>query len=164
MNDPVYQRLLETSWRRELTPAEQAELEARLADRPEARAAWETDAALSRLLRRLPDASPSSNFTAQVLRAVEVEAASRRSHARWWESWFRPVWPRLAWGVAVLALAAVAVHHHRQTSRARLARELARMSVVVSLPSVEVFQDFEPIRRLSHVPAASDEDLLAALQ
>ena len=84
-NDPIYNRLRELSWRRELTAAEEAELRAWLAAHPEAQADWEAEAGLNEALRQLPDAPVPSNFTARVLQAVEREAAlrERRRGARW---------------------------------------------------------------------------------
>ena len=73
-NDAFLSLLRESSWRRKLTEAEQAELRAYLAAHPDARADWEMESALNAALTRLPDAPVPSNFTARVLQAVEREA------------------------------------------------------------------------------------------
>src|SRR5437764_13595409 len=71
MNDPDLSRLLDTARRPPLTAEEETRLYACLADDPSTRAIWEEEMALNRLLDRLPDAPLSSNFTTQVLQALE---------------------------------------------------------------------------------------------
>jgi len=100
--DPVDQKLRELNWRRELTAAERAELRTWLAAHPEAQADWQTEAALSKFLARLPDAPVPSNFTARVLQAVERETrTSERApqRARWWHVFL----PRAAVAASVVA-------------------------------------------------------------
>src|SRR6266436_5449915 len=75
MNESIYSKLLETSWRRPLTPEEEARLHAYFAEHPEARSQWEEEAILSRQLSQLPDAPLSSNFTALVMQAMDAETA-----------------------------------------------------------------------------------------
>src|ERR1041384_4324215 len=72
-NDPNFQRLLELSWKRKLTGAEQAQLQAWLAAHPEAQADWDAEASLNEALRRLQDSPVPSNFTARVLQAIELD-------------------------------------------------------------------------------------------
>src|SRR6266566_6235520 len=79
MNDAAFNQLLDTARRRKLTGEEEARVQACLARDPQARAVWEEELALSQLLNRLPDAPLASNFTAQVLQAVERD--SRHRHA-----------------------------------------------------------------------------------
>ncbi len=67
MNDPLFNKLREASWRRPLTASEEAELRAWLAAHPEARAEWESDTALNDLLSRVPNAPVPTNFTTRVL-------------------------------------------------------------------------------------------------
>src|SRR5262245_66668141 len=81
MSDSLYKELLEASWRRKLTPEEETRLQHYLAAHPEAQAEWEDEMALSFHLRQLPDAPLSSNFTARVLEAVELEQR-RQERAR----------------------------------------------------------------------------------
>ena len=63
-DDPIYNRLRELSWRRQLTAPEKAELRAWLTAHPEAQSEWEAEAGLNATLRRLPDAPVPGNFTA----------------------------------------------------------------------------------------------------
>src|SRR5437879_4269236 len=89
MNDPVYNHLRELSWRRRLAAREEAELRTWLAAHPEAQAEWEAEAGLNDALGLLSDAPLGSNFTARVLRAVQLEAAAsvrrrRRLQIIWW--------------------------------------------------------------------------------
>src|ERR1035441_868191 len=89
-DDPNYNRLLELSWRRKLTDAEEAQLRALLESRPEAQADWDAEATLNAVLGRLPDAPVPSNFTARVLQTVEREAAAElRQGERKWQFWPR---------------------------------------------------------------------------
>ena len=54
-NDPLYHQLLEQSWRRKLTDAEEAGLRAWLAAHPEAQPDWDAEAGLSEALGALPN-------------------------------------------------------------------------------------------------------------
>ncbi len=98
MNDPLYQKLLEASWQRPLTPEEEAELQPYLAAHPEAQAEWDEDILLTQQLRQLPAAPLSSNFTALVLQAVKAEAGRPRRDATsfGWLAWVRQYLPRAA--------------------------------------------------------------------
>src|SRR6185436_15646732 len=99
MNEPLHDELLRLSFRSELTPDDRARVEAFLAAHPELRGVWEEERALSRGLNAMPDAPVSSNFTARVLQAIDLdEAATRReSERRWWRSWSLHKIPRLTW-------------------------------------------------------------------
>ena len=164
-NDPFYLKMRELSWRRKLTPAEEAELRHWLAAHVEAQADWEADVRLSEALDQLPDAPVPTNFTANVLQAVEREDAAQARMRRPRPGW----WQRLTWlpRGALAALAVVAgllSYMHGQTVR----RDELRNSVVVvlgvkSLPSPEVLRDFDVIRALDQTPPA-DEQLLTLLQ
>src|SRR6266478_5096189 len=81
-NDPLLNQLRERSWRRELNTDEEAALRGWLAKHPEAQADWESEVALNEALRRLPDAPLSSNFTSQVLQAVQREEAAESRRTR----------------------------------------------------------------------------------
>lgn len=173
MSDSVYQELLETSWHRELTSQEAARLRAFLAEHPEAQADWQAEAALNGWLRRLPEPAVASNFTAQVMRAVQMDQLrNERPMLARCQSWLRMLWPKAAWAAAALFLGTAALLEHRHLDRARLARDLASITVAAStLPSPEILQDFDAVRQLSLVPAAStgpaavsDDEFLAALQ
>ncbi len=164
MNDPLDHPLLEASWRRKLTEAEQAELQAWLASHPQAQADVEAETGLTELLGRLADPPVASNFTAQVLQAVEREKASQsaplKSPRNAWRKWF----PRSAFAsIAVLAVGLTVFHHKESVRRAHLADSVAAISGVSSLPAPEILQDFEVIRALKTTPVP-DEQLLTLLQ
>jgi anti-sigma factor RsiW len=171
MNDLEYRKLLETSWRRPLTPEEQARLDQFLAEAPAARADWETETALSGVLDRLPEPPVASNFTAQVMRAIESERARPSRPATAWPDWLGALWPKMAWAAVALLLAVGVFQGYGVLNRARMARDLANIPVVPTVPPADILQDFDAIQQLSQVPAASssgqtisDEALLAALQ
>jgi anti-sigma factor RsiW len=163
--EPNGQDLRETSWRRELTPDEGAQLSRWLAAHPEEASVWEEERALTRLLTRLPDAAAPSNLTARVLDAVDRSEAAPATSSSWLD-WLSGLgWtPRLA-GVALLVVAGFVGHHQFQTSRrAELAREVSEVSdLAQTVPSVEALADFQVVRNLSSTPGPDDE-LLAMLQ
>src|SRR5437870_4994810 len=73
MNESEYMKLREEAWRRPLTADEKRQLQSYLLVHADAQAEWEEEAALTQLLVRVPDAPLSSNFTARVIQAVELE-------------------------------------------------------------------------------------------
>jgi anti-sigma factor RsiW len=164
-NDPLYHHLRELSWRRKLTPAEAAELQAWLAAHPEARENWEAEAGLNEALGRLPDAPVASNFTARVLQAVERETASeRRRRQRKWRfaEWLRWL-PRAAVAMVILGVGLISFQRVRSPHYRSLVQSVAAVSRVSSLPSPEILEDFDAIRVSNPTPAA-DEELLAVLK
>jgi anti-sigma factor RsiW len=165
MNETEFQQLLATSRRRALTPDEQARAETWLALHPEARAAWEEERRLDELLRRLPDAPMSSNFTAQVLAQVRRETAAKEQAGARSGGWLR--WlprPGLALTAAILVLLPLVLWKLRVQQRAQLAASVQTLSGVAAVPTVEMLADFEAIMRLSRLPANSDAGVLTALQ
>lgn len=152
-------------WRRGLSEAERARLQAWLEAHPEARADWELEGVLTEVLSRLPDAPVPSNFTARVLDAVEREelspAAARMPArlARFWRHWL----PRFA--VAALLLGAGVFFHYRHQAqqRAELRRSLTLIAGMPAVPSPQALEDFEVVRHLSRTPPW-DEELLALMQ
>lgn len=165
MHELEFQHLLETARHRALTPAEQAGVDAWLAAHPEARAEWEEDRQLDALLRRLPDAPVSSNFTAQVLARVQREAAApeqRNVSTHWLFRWLPR--PRLALAVAAVALLPLVAWQWRVQKRAQLADSVAALSGVAAVPTMEMLADFDAIVRLSALPPNSDAGVLTALQ
>src|SRR5258707_9900894 len=104
-NDPLFIKFRELSWRRKLTPAEQTELRNWLAAHVEAQADWEAEAGLSDALDQLPDAPVPSNFTANVLQAIQretaAEARARQTAFPWWRR--LPWLPRTAFAAVVVA-------------------------------------------------------------
>lgn len=160
-NDPVYNRLLETSWRRKLTPGEQAELNACLKAHPEWKADWEAEAALNAQLSKLKEPELSSNFTARVLQQIaRPEPQQTRARSRWTYWMLRLLAPAAAVAVVVLTLQ----HQHAEAEyRRQLARSVPVVSEVASLPNVEILKNFEAIRELNSAPGP-DEQLISLLQ
>jgi hypothetical protein len=163
MNDP-FNKLRETSWRRKLAPAEEAELRAWLAANPAAGDDWDADAALSHALDCLPDAPVPSNFTARVLQAVGMQdaAAQRQPESKWKWMW-RSLVPKTSFAVVVLGIGFLSFHEARAAKRMQLAKSIAAISEVASLPSPEILKDFDAIRQLTPTPPP-DTELLALLK
>jgi anti-sigma factor RsiW len=165
IDDPIYNRLRELSWRRPLTGPEQAELRAWLSAHPEAQTEWEAEAELNAGLSRLPDAPVPGNFTARVLQAVEREAAVelRRPGGKWlvwlWRRWLL----RVAFATVVVGVGFVSYQHVEAANRKKLAESVAVVSAVSSLPSPDILQDFDVIQTLIPTPPP-DEELLSALR
>jgi len=159
-NDAFFSKLCEASWRRKLTEAEQAELSAWLAANSEARADWERESALNAALTRLPDVPVPSNFTAQVLQAVDREESRPRS---WSWNWHLLI-PRVALAMVAVVFAGLAVHHHEiYSQRTALVKSVALVSGGQPMPSSEALENFDAIRRLSQ-PQPADDELLTLMQ
>jgi anti-sigma factor RsiW len=164
MNDVRKEELIRIGMQRELTPEEESRLEAWLAAHPEARAQWEEERALSRALRSLPDVAVSSNFTARVWQAVDLEEAQEDRRARG-KSWRHLLLPRWRWGVAAALLVSLGLFELRTVKQAQFNKQLRIVSRdVARLPSPEVLEDFDAIARLQEVSVTSDDELLAAFK
>lgn len=164
MNDVRKDELVRLSMQRELTVEEESRLEALFASHPEARAGWDEERALSRALQSLPDVPASSNFTARVLQALDLDEAQegRRTRSR---SWRRIFVRRLSWGVAAVLLALIGVQEYRTMKRAQFVNQLRSVSGnLAGLPGPEILEDFDAIAQLQQISATSDEELLAAFQ
>ena len=167
MNEPLHDELLRLSFRAELTPDERARVEAFLAAHPELRGMWEEERALSRAFNALPDAPISSNFTARVLQAVDLDdAATRRDRKRrWWTNWRILKVPRISWAALLLVIGWFAFQEHRASKRMELSRAVSVVSKdFVALPNPELLQDFDAINSFRQVSTISDGELLTALQ
>jgi hypothetical protein len=162
MNNP-FAKLRETSWRRELTPAEKAEARAWLKEHPEALASWEAEVGLSRALDRLPDVPVPSNFTARVLQAVqrEVIAEVRQTGGRRWN--WRSFLPKAGIAAAFAVVTLLSFREAVAAKRLHLAKSVSTVSEVASLPSPEILKDFDAIRQLNPTPPP-DIELLALLK
>ena len=167
MNNLEYDAWRELEWRRKLKSDEEARLLADLQQSPKVRAELEEEARLTELLGQLPDAFLSSNFTAQVLQAVEGNRQGKRG-LPWPFAQVRFGSLRSALGpvavVTALALGCLSYYEYQGHARAELAHSIVTVSSVATLPSLEALKDFEPINRMSQVPPIVDVDLLAALQ
>jgi len=165
MQDESYQNLKEASWRRPLTADERARLRECLAARPQWQASWEQEAALNGLLRRLPGASVSTNFTARVVQAA-ARLPARPAWRRRLDTFLRPspAWvPRVALAAAMLCCGLFSFHEYQTLRRAQVAREVASVSQLAGLPSMDWLVNFDTINRLNKVKVA-DDDLLTVLQ
>jgi hypothetical protein len=170
MNEADLHRLLEAAQRRRLSAEEEAQVEAFLARDPQAKAVWDEEMALSRLLNRLPDAPLSTNFTAQVLQAVDRDARRNPSVPRLFR-WFglrRPA-HRVAAVCLALLLLALGHWHYQSVRREKMALALHKLaphfdtpSTAVALTPDELWKNFDAINRLPQTE--SDEELLAVLK
>ncbi len=164
MEKSVYHKLKEASWQRKLTPQEELELNAFLAAHPETETDWNHDAALTECLQQLPDAPVSSNFTARVLQAVELEETRiSRVQIRGWTAWrtglrwvFRSA---IAGSFACLGFFVLSQHQLSQQGES-----VRNVTVATTSSKVEWLEDFDAIRRMSRVQSPADEELLAALK
>ncbi|MDA1272633.1 MAG: hypothetical protein O2960_01085 [Verrucomicrobia bacterium] len=141
----------------------------RVSSKSEAHCESETieDAALDRLLDELPDVPVSSNFTAQVAGLVQHEEICRAPNwaVRWRALQAAFSWPHKFAVVSLFLAAAIFSHHqYRLGVREEVARSVAAVGHVASIPTVEMLENFEAIRRLNLVPQEVDMELLAALQ
>jgi anti-sigma factor RsiW len=157
----------EAGLRRELGQDEIVELRAYLEAHPEQRREITTDLSLNRILRRLPDQPVSSNFTDQVLQAVakvQSHESTKTSAPRW--SWRRLTHhlPRWAMAGLLIGVGLLSYRQYQLQSRFELARSVMTVSNFSSLAPVEVWENYDAIVRLSHVPVEVDDDLLKALE
>src|SRR5579859_4446806 len=108
-DDPLENPIRELTWRRKLTPSEEARLSQWLAAHPEAQADQESDVALNEALDSLPDAPISSNFTTRVLQAAASEPARNHLAVPVWAALLHPLrWlPRMALVALTLGLALI---------------------------------------------------------
>jgi len=167
MNDAEYLELRDASWRRKLTPAEEARVQAHLAAHPKAQAEWEDDLVLTRALQDLPDVPLSSNFTSLILQAVDSQNVSQPGGAALkgrWSGWVGRLAPRFALAAVVAAIGITSLHEYQSHTRKQLASDVERFVTVANLPDPEVLEDFDAIQRLQPVAFSKDDDLLAALQ
>lgn len=159
--DPVHQKLREIAWRRRLTPAEQAELQAWLAAHPEAQREAELDAALEAALEAHPPVPVSSNFTARVMQAIEADARREADSSAPVRQWWRKLVPRLAIASCVLAVSALAYRQYLVGKQKELVLAAQEIAGAQPLANTAVIQDFDVIRHLPSPSFAADEKLLA---
>jgi len=167
MNQSDYNELRENAWKRKLTAQQEAEVKAYLAKYPEARPDWEEERILTQSLARLPDAALASNFTAQVLQAVNRQQpmASPAAVVRWWRRLRSLGWGyRSAMAAVVLSAGVLSYQQYLALTREELATSVATVSSVAALPSVTGLRDFDAIQHLDNIAAVIDTKLLAALQ
>jgi anti-sigma factor RsiW len=172
--DSVYQRLLEISWRRKLSDAEAAELQACLAAHPEVQAEWMDDANLNELLEALPVAPVPSNFTSRVLQelerqeAAEGQAAKGKPSWRFWD-WRLRLLPRAGLAAIVLGSGLLVYHQHQlavKTEQITLGSDLATLAAAGGAMPSEVLTNYDAIRLMTAVNAkpTADADILRLLE
>ena len=122
----------------------------------------ELEARLTRMLARLPDVPVSSNFTARLMQAVDLEES--RQPRRWSLAWnWHALLPRVAVTAAAVVFAGLTVHHYELAAqRTTFARNVALVAGSQPLPSVEALKNFDAIQRMGQPHA--DEELLALMQ
>lgn len=163
MNEFEYNALIEQSWRRPLTADEQTRLDAWLTTHPQQQADWELEVTVNDLLTQLPNAPLASNFTSQVMRAVERDLAAQARQMSLLgrvKRWLRNPAPRLAWALGLVAVGWFGFHQHQSNMRSDMAKGLSVMANVASLSNPSMLEDFEAIRRLN---TSEDEELYAVL-
>lgn len=165
-NDPLYRRMRETAWRRKLTPDETAELEQWLASHPGAEHDWEDELALTGNLDRLGDVPVASNFTARVVRRAERHSQETAPGLRPdWAGFWRRFAPRFGVAAVAALMAFIGYGRYEIAQRARIARSVATVSEVATIPSAEALRDFDTVRALAEARNDSrvmpDNDLLA---
>jgi anti-sigma factor RsiW len=113
---------------------------------------------LRELLSRLTDAPVPSNFTARVMRAVELEdlQAARPRGWRWnWHS----LLPRAAVvAVAVVVTGLTVQYYEINVHRAQIAQSIVLFAKAPPI-SMDALQNFDAIQRMGQ-PAHADEGLL----
>ena len=167
MNESLYRELREISWRRKLTPEEETQIQGWLAAHPDKQAEWDLELSLSEQLRHLSNAPLSSNFTSQVMQALDAELARQEREGRGgrtWLQWLHKFAPRLAPVSLALVVAITFFVHHRGENEQHLQQQAKLIESIATpdIPSPDIMADFEAIEKLPLPP--SDEDLLAALQ
>lgn len=167
MQEREHNELWERSLRGQLTSGERMQLEAWLATRPALRAEWEEEVALCQMVKRLPNAPVSSNFTALVMQAVELEQrqAERVPVTLGFWAWLRKHMAQVAASTAMVVLAGgLVILQQRHAHTQAVTNQMKELAKVVPVPSVDALKDYEAIRRLSQVSTEPDLELLAALQ
>ena len=168
MNESVYQKIRDTAWQRRLTRREEIELAAQFASHPDEQTAWDEERRLTQLLHGLPDAPVASNFTAQVMQAVNRDLTGGRrvsQQSSWWTALLRRNWPaRAATALVLMAVGLFGQQQLRISRRLETARSLAVVSPMAGSQDVEVWNDFDAILRLGQLSTQVDTDLLKALQ
>jgi len=162
-DDPTYEQLLEISWQRKLTPAEEAQLSRWLATHPELQVDWEEEACLNDALGSLPNVSVPSNFTSRVVAAAERDSAQAGRATKAQRSWWVPFLPKLALGTLILAAGLLSYNHIQTSRRAEWVQSLTTVSQVSPIPNPEILKDFDAIAALGSTPPA-DEELLKLMQ
>jgi hypothetical protein len=168
MNEDSFNQMLEIAARRKLTVAEEAELQQQIAMRPDRQSAWEQEMGLNHALDQLPDTALSSNFTARVMLAIDLEERRSARKQR------QPLWERLGairfakatvMGALVLFAGLATYQQYRlNVQSTEVTEDLVSLAKLHQLPTVQMLKDFEAINGFGQRSSMSDEKWLAALQ
>ena len=166
MTDSEYMSLRQAAWRRALTADEKARVRSYLVVHAEAQQDWDQEMALNQILVNLPDVPVSSNFTAKVLQAIDLDQLreGKHSHSHDWLARLRLWLPRFAVAGLVIGLGGLGYqryHLHTLSEKAGSMKFVTR--IARTLPDVQMWQDFDAIAKLSQ-PASDDKLLWAALE
>src|SRR6516165_6282643 len=97
---------------------------------------------LRKLLGRLPNAPVSSNFTARVMQAIELDELRARRSGRWSWNW-HALLPRVAVATVVMVASGLVLHQHEISSRrTALAQSVALVANAQPMPSLEALNNF----------------------
>jgi hypothetical protein len=171
MDKSLFEELIEISWRRKLTPEEEVQLQSWMASHPADAERWEAETGLNQALDRLKPIQPSSNFTSQVLRLVELEQVQRSrrtspSFAGRLAQLFGLRARGLVWATLAILVAGIGYYQYRENAHHQIAQGVHAFSTVATITEPEVLQDFEAVREFSQVLAdvnPTDEALFVLL-
>ena len=155
MNNPP-DNLRESLWRQVPSADE-------LRGQPELASDLQSEARLTKLLAKMPDAPLPSNFTARVWETIDLdEKQSARARSHGWN--WRRLFPRLAVATALFLFIGIAAARYEQNRhRQEIARSVMLVARADTLPSVDVLENLEAIQRMSQ-SAHADGELLAVMQ
>ncbi len=164
MTDSEYISLREAAWRRTLTPDEKARLQSYLLVHAEAQEDWDQETALNQALLNLPDVPVSSNFTARVLQAIDLDElrTGRDERSQGLLARLRLWLPRFA--VAGLVIGLGGLGYQRYHLHTLSEKAVSVKLVATTLPDVQMWQDFDAIAKLGQSTASDDKLLWAALE
>ena len=155
MDKSLFEELVEISWRRRLTPEEEIQLQSWLASHPADAHRWEAEAGLNQALERLKPVEPSSNFTSQVLRLVQLEQAQAQRKAPGAAErivrFFTLRSRGLAWAALAILVAGIGYHQFRENAHHQIAQGVHAFSTVATVTEPDVLEDFDAVREFSQV-------------
>jgi hypothetical protein len=164
MNESEYMKLREEAWRRPLTADEKRQLQSYLLVHADAQAEWEEEVALTQLLARVPDAPLSSNFTARVIQAIELEELRAQRKGPFAFQWLRSWLPRFAVAGLVVGLGGFGYLEYRHHEVQQKTQYLDTLAVAAATLPAKVWDDFDAIVSLAPpISPAKDDQLWAAL-
>jgi hypothetical protein len=114
---------------------------------------------LRELLSHLPDAPVASNFTACVMRQIDLEESLRSRKWNFIFNWHSFL-PRAAVATVAILFAGLTLQHHELNVRRAIMSQDVALAAQTPMPSVDALKNFDAIRRMSQ-PAHADEELLA---